>query len=63
MGGMTEQPSRRLSFLPWALCLVTLGVAATTIVLVLLNLPTIRGPEEANLIEIVLSISLGLLGH
>src|SRR4026207_2460874 len=62
MRGMTEQPSRRLSFLPWALCLVTLGIAATTLVRVLPNLPTIRGPEDANLIEIVLSMSLGLLG-
>lgn len=59
---MIEQPSRRLSLLAWVVCLVTLGVAATTIVLLLINLPTIRGPWEANLIQIVLSVSFGVLG-
>ncbi len=59
---MTELRDRRRAFLVWAMCLATLGIAAATVVLVVLNLPTIHGPDEANLIEIVLSISLGLLG-
>ncbi len=62
MSGVIEQASRRLSLLAWGLCLASLGVVAATTVLLLLNLPTIHGPDEANLIEIVLSISLAGLG-
>jgi class 3 adenylate cyclase len=54
--------SRRLSLLAWGLCLATLGVVAATAVLVLLNLATIRNPDEANLIELVLSVSFAVLG-
>ena len=42
--------------------LVTLGLVAATIVLVLLNLQTIRDPDQANLIEIVLPIGFAVLG-
>lgn len=62
MRGVIELRSRRLSFLAWGLCLATLGVVATTSLLALLNLPTIRNPDEASLIEIVLATSLALLG-
>ena len=48
--------------LAWGICLVTLAVVATTSVLVLVNLKTISDPNEANLIEIVLSISFAVLG-
>ena len=59
---MIEQRGRRLSVLAWGLCLVTLGLVAATSVLVLLNLATIHNPDEANLIELVLSVSFALLG-
>jgi len=62
MRGVTEQRSRRLSLLAWGVCLVTVGVVTTTTVLVLLNLPTIRDANDANLIEIVLSLSFAVLG-
>jgi len=62
MRGVIEQRSRRLSILAWGVCLVTFVVVATTSVLVWLNLETIRDPNEANLIEIVLSISWAVLG-
>ena len=62
MDGVIQQPGRRLSLLAWGLCLVTLGLVATMSVLVLLNLATISNPDEANLIELVLSISFALLG-
>jgi class 3 adenylate cyclase len=56
-------PGRRASpNLAWGACLVTLGVVAATSVLVLLNLQTIRNLDEANLIEIVPSLSAALLG-
>lgn len=59
---MTDRRTRRLSLLAWGLCLVTLAVVAITSGLVVLNLQTIRDPNEANLIEIVLSISFAVLG-
>jgi prepilin signal peptidase PulO-like enzyme (type II secretory pathway) len=62
MGDVIQRPSRRLSLLPWSLCLVTLGLVATMSVLVLLNLATINNPDEANLIELVLSVSFAVLG-
>jgi class 3 adenylate cyclase len=48
--------------LAWGTCLVTLAVVAMTSVLVLLNLETISNPYEANLLEIVLPISMAALG-
>ena len=52
----------RASRLAWALCGLTLALVATTSVLVVINLPTIRDVNEANLIEIVLSVCFAVLG-
>jgi class 3 adenylate cyclase len=48
--------------LAWGTCVVTLGLVAATVVLVLLNLQTIHDPDQANLIEIVLPIGFAVLG-
>jgi class 3 adenylate cyclase len=53
---------RATPILAWSVSLVTLGMVAATSVLVLLNLQTIRNPDEANLIEIVLPIGFAILG-
>jgi class 3 adenylate cyclase len=55
-------PAQRSPILAWGTCLLTLAVVATTSVLVLVNLQTIRNPDQANIIEIVLPISMAVLG-
>jgi class 3 adenylate cyclase len=54
--------SRGSPILAWGTCVVTLGLVAATVVLVLLNLQTIHDPDQANLIEIVLPIGFAVLG-
>jgi class 3 adenylate cyclase len=52
----------RSPLLAWGTSVVTLTTVAATSVLVLLNLESIRDPDQANLIEIVLPISFAVLG-
>jgi class 3 adenylate cyclase len=48
--------------LAWGICVLTLAMVASTIVLVVLNLDSIRNLYEANAIEIVLPIAWAVLG-
>jgi class 3 adenylate cyclase len=48
--------------LAWGICLITLAVVASAIVLVVVNLEAIHNADEANAIEIVLPIGFGIIG-
>ncbi|HEY7464663.1 MAG TPA: adenylate/guanylate cyclase domain-containing protein [Candidatus Limnocylindria bacterium] len=46
----------------WAICLLTLLVVAATVVLTILNAPSLTGWEQVNLIETVLPTAYAILG-
>src|SRR5687767_8350714 len=55
-------PRMRPRLLAWGLCLLTLAMVAAAATLVALNLESIRNPDEASAIEIVLAIGFAILG-
>ena len=65
MSSVPRQPTirdRRAVILAWSVTGLTLAVIGTTIVLVFLNLASIHDIDEANLLEIVLPLGMGLVG-
>jgi class 3 adenylate cyclase len=54
--------SRSARSVAWGICLITLAVVASAIVLVIINREFIRDVDQANAIEIVLPISFAILG-
>jgi class 3 adenylate cyclase len=56
------EQGRRLSVLAWGLCFAAMGLLAATFVLLLVNIASIHNPDDANAVELVLSVSFAILG-